>query len=190
MKILIIDSDKKLAKAINREIDVDLYEVCFAADGIIRQKVAQEKKFDIVVVGCVLADENSLSILNDFRAQNTIVPIMVAIENYTLENITLLISSGASACVAKTSASKVIIARMNALMRRTEWGRSAEVIYDRIRLAPVTPQSLELQEGNPADIQGVQSPFLLYKKYRTGCDEADYSRECLGLCHQRLHKYN
>jgi DNA-binding response OmpR family regulator len=138
MKILIIDSDKKLTKAINREIDTDQFEVCYAADGKMGQKVAQGKKFDIVLVGCVLPEKNSLSTLNDLRAQSNKIPIMVAIENYSLENIILLINSGANACVAKTSASKVIIARMHALIRRTAWDRSAEIIYDRIRLDPVT----------------------------------------------------
>ena len=138
MKILIIDNDKKLAKAINREIDTDRHEVCFADDGKIGRKIAQEKKIDVIVVGCALPDKNSLNILNDLRSQNKKTPIMVAIEDYSLENIILSVSSGANACITKTSETKEIIARMNALMRRTGWDRSAEIIYDRIRLDPVT----------------------------------------------------
>jgi len=97
-----------------------------------------DKKFDIIVLGCVIPENNSISIMRDFRAQNKKVPILVAIENYTLKNLILSIGSGANACIAKKSESKVIIARMNALMRRTTWDRGAEIIYDRIRLDPVT----------------------------------------------------
>ena len=137
MKILIIDNDKKLARAINREIDADQYEVCYAAEGKTGQKIAQEKKFNLIVLGWVLPEKSALNLLRDFLAQNKKVPVLVVLEDYSLQNVIVSISSGANACVARASDSKEIVARMKALMRRTAWDRSAEIVYDRIRLDPV-----------------------------------------------------
>ena len=138
MKILIIDSDKRLAKAITRGIDPNLYEVCYAADGITGHKVTLEKKFDLIVLGSVFPENDVLSVMKNLRGQNKKVPILVAIDNYSLDNILALIGSGANNCVDRASDSKVMIAMMNALLRRTRWDGSADIIYDRIRVDPVT----------------------------------------------------
>jgi len=138
MKILIIDDDKKLTKAINREIDIDRYDVNFAASGKIGPQVVLEAKLDLIVLACDLLEKNVLDFLKDVRVKNKKIPVLIVIGSYSVENIRILISYGASACVAKASETKEIISRMNALMRRTAWDRSAEIIYDRIRLDPVT----------------------------------------------------
>ncbi len=48
------------------------------------------------------------------------------------------LDSGADACVTKPFEITVLIARMNALVRRRRWDRGAEICYANIRLDPVT----------------------------------------------------
>lgn len=138
MKILIINDDKELANTIIREIEQTRYEIHYAADCKIGLKIVQEIQYDLIVLDWALPSNGGLSVLKELREQNNLTPTLMLTEENSVGDIVLSFDSGANACVTKPIEIRVLIARMKALIRRSEWDLGAELRYADIRLNPLT----------------------------------------------------
>ncbi len=77
MKFLILDNGKKLFNSITHELDEARYEVHYASNGEEGLKVAQEKRFDLIVLDWALGKKGGLSVMKELKEQKISTPVLM-----------------------------------------------------------------------------------------------------------------
>jgi DNA-binding response OmpR family regulator len=133
MKILIIDSNRKLADAINRELEEPQFEFNYAADGEVGLKVALGKNFDLIVLSWALPKKDGLSVLMELRSHKNLTPVLMLIEQDSAKDDILSLVSGANACLTKPIVIHVLIAKIKALLLSSKWDRGVDISFASVR---------------------------------------------------------
>ena len=135
MKILIVDDDRKLADAINHELEDA--EVHYTEDGEVGIKIALEKQFDLIVLNWTLPKTSGQHVLKELRKHQIMAQILMMTATDSAGEVIVSLNSGANACVAKALGIRVLLASLKALIRRSKLDRGTEIRYEHIRLDPV-----------------------------------------------------
>ncbi len=138
MRILVVEDEKKVASFIKRGLEEEQYEVTTAADGEEGLKLALEKPFDLVVLDWMLPKKDGLSVLKELRERKNVTPILMLTAKDSVEDIVAGLDSGSDDYLTKPFAFAELLARVRALMRRSELDRGAEIRFADLRLDPVT----------------------------------------------------
>jgi heavy metal response regulator len=138
MRILVVEDEKKVASFIKRGLEEEQYEVSTAADGEEGLKLALEKQFDLIVLDWMLPKKDGLSVLKDLRERKNVTPILMLTAKDSVEDIVAGLDSGSDDYLTKPFAFAELLARVRALMRRSELDRGAEIRFADLRLDPVT----------------------------------------------------
>ncbi|TGU74396.1 MULTISPECIES: response regulator transcription factor [Geomonas] len=138
MKILVVEDEKKVASFIKRGLEEEQYEVTTAADGEEGLKLALEKPFDLIVLDWMLPKKDGLSVLKELRERKNVTPILMLTAKDSVEDIVAGLDSGSDDYLTKPFAFAELLARVRALMRRSELDRGAEIRFADLRLDPVT----------------------------------------------------
>lgn len=138
MRILVVEDEKKVASFIKRGLEEEQYEVTTAADGEEGLKLALEKAFDLIVLDWMLPKKDGLSVLKELREKKNVTPILMLTAKDSVEDIVAGLDSGSDDYLTKPFAFAELLARVRALMRRSELDRGAEIRFGDLRLDPVT----------------------------------------------------
>lgn len=137
MRILVVEDEKKVASFIKRGLEGEQYEVLTASDGEEGFKLALEKTFDLIVLDWMLPKMNGLSLLKDLRGKKIMTPVLMLTGKDSVEDIVSGLDSGSDDYLTKPFAFAEFLARVRALVRRSEQDRGAEIRFADLRLDPV-----------------------------------------------------
>jgi DNA-binding response OmpR family regulator len=137
MKILIVEDDKKVANLIRRGLEAETFEVDAAKDGEEGMRMALEGGYSLLILDLMLPKRDGLSIVKELRARKVMVPILMLTAKDSLEDIVSGLNSGSDGYLTKPFAFAELLARVKALLRRTERERGAEIRFADLRLDPV-----------------------------------------------------
>jgi len=138
MKLLIIGSDKKLAHVINHELDKAKWRVRYIRDGDLGQEIALRDQFDLIVLAWSPPKKDGLSIMTELRRQKKQTPILMLAAGESMKEVILSLDSGSDACVSEPINIDDVMAKMKALLDRSNWRKSLESTL------PVTSESPEV----------------------------------------------
>jgi DNA-binding response OmpR family regulator len=138
MRILVVEDEKKVASFIKRGLEEEQYEVRTASDGEEGFKLALEKTFDLIVLDWMLPKMNGLDLLKDLRGKKVMTPVLMLTAKDSVEDIVAGLDSGSDDYLTKPFAFSELLARVRALVRRSESDRGAEIVFADVRLDPVT----------------------------------------------------
>jgi len=138
MRILVVEDEKKVATFIKRGLEEEQYEVRTASDGEEGFKLALEKTFDLIVLDWMLPKMNGLDMLKDLRGEKIMTPVLMLTAKDSVEDIVVGLDSGSDDYLTKPFAFSELLARVRALVRRSESDRGAEIVFADVRLDPVT----------------------------------------------------
>ena len=138
MRILVVEDEKKVASFIKRGLEEEQYEVVTAADGEEGLKLALEKSFELIVLDWMLPKKDGLTVLKDLRRKKNMTPILMLTAKDSVEDIVAGLDSGSDDYLTKPFAFAELLARVRALVRRSEQDRGAEIRFADLRLDPVT----------------------------------------------------
>jgi DNA-binding response OmpR family regulator len=137
MKILIVEDDKKVANVVKRGLEAENFEVETAKDGEEGLRMAIEGAYRLVILDLMLPKRDGLSIVTELRARKNMVPILMLTAKGSLDDIVSGLNSGSDGYLTKPFAFAELLARVKALLRRTERERGAEIHFADLRLDPV-----------------------------------------------------
>jgi DNA-binding response OmpR family regulator len=137
MKILIVEDDKKVANVVKRGLEAENFEVETAKDGEEGLRMAIEGTYRLVILDLMLPKRDGLSIVTELRARKNMVPILMLTAKGSLDDIVSGLNSGSDGYLTKPFAFAELLARVKALLRRTERERGAEIHFADLRLDPV-----------------------------------------------------
>jgi len=122
-RVLTIDDDEWVARALGANLRAGHYEHRAAATGREGLTLASRHSFDAVLLGPDLPDMSGLEVLSGLRGWTSVPIIVISQPKSELDRIHLL-DAGADACVTKPFGMGELLARLRALLRRSQ--RSAE----------------------------------------------------------------
>jgi heavy metal response regulator len=138
MKILVVEDEKKVAGFIKRGLEEEKFEVDVAYDGEDGFQKAAEGAYSLVILDVMLPKKDGLSTVRDLRAKKVLTPVLMLTAKDTVEDIVTGLNSGSDDYLAKPFAFAELLARVRALLRRSEQERGAEIRFADLRLDPVT----------------------------------------------------
>ncbi|RNC72241.1 MAG: DNA-binding response regulator [Desulfuromonadales bacterium] len=138
MRILVVEDEKKVSSFIKRGLEEERYEVDTAFNGEEGLKMALEKGYDLVILDVMLPKKDGLSVVRDLRERRNAIPVLMLTAKDSVEDIVAGLDSGSDDYLTKPFAFAELLARVRALVRRSEQDRGAEIRFADLRLDPVT----------------------------------------------------
>jgi heavy metal response regulator len=138
MRILVVEDEKKVSSFIKRGLEEEKYEVDTAFDGEEGLKMALDRPYEVVILDWMLPKQDGLSVLKELRAQKRATPVLMLTAKDTVEDIVAGLDSGSDDYLTKPFAFAELLARVRALLRRSEMDRGAELRFADLRIDPVT----------------------------------------------------
>jgi len=138
MRILVVEDEKKVASFIKRGLEEEKYEVITVHDGEEGLKAALEKTFDLVVLDVMLPKKDGVTVMKELRGKKVMTPVLMLTAKDSVEDIVAGLDSGSDDYLTKPFAFAELLARVRALLRRSEMDRGAEIRFSDLRLDPVT----------------------------------------------------
>ena len=127
VKVLVIDDEPQILRALRINLSVRGYEVITAATGAGALKAAAEHRPDVVVLDLGLPDMDGIEVLGGLRGWLSAPVIVLSARTDSAEKVDVL-DAGADDYVTKPFAADELLARIRALARRTPTATDEPVV--------------------------------------------------------------
>lgn len=138
MKILVVEDEKKVASFIKRGLEEEKFEVDVTYDGEEGFQKSLDGSYSLVILDVMLPKKDGLTVVKDLRARKVLIPVLMLTAKDTVDDIVAGLNSGSDDYLTKPFAFAELLARVRALLRRSEQERGAEIRFADLRLDPVT----------------------------------------------------
>jgi two-component system response regulator MprA len=138
MRILVVDDEPQLRRALERALKLEGYDVRLAADGEEALHAIGEAPPDAVVLDVLMPKRDGLSVARELRARGDRTPVLILTARDAVEDRVDGLDAGADDYVVKPFALEELLARLRALLRRSESGGNGELSYADLTLDPGT----------------------------------------------------
>jgi two-component system, OmpR family, alkaline phosphatase synthesis response regulator PhoP len=158
--ILIVEDEKHIADGLSYNLKAEGYDVETVGTGedAFSLLVERNKNFDVVVLDVMLPGIDGFSLASRLRSQGQFVPILMLTARGRDEDVLRGFEAGADDYLPKPFELTVLLARINALLRRREWfhkdrhrvspnGSGASQVFD-FNGKTIDFEALELRSGS------------------------------------------
>lgn len=160
MKILIIEDEPKLAKAVANGLSRSGFMVEISEDGEIGYNRASSEEFDLLVVDWMLPGMDGVQICKNLRKNNFTSPILMLTARDTLNDKVQALDCGADDYLTKPFALAELVARINALVRRSKNNGALVYKFSDIILNPTT--KIVTKNGSEIKLSAKEYQLLEY----------------------------
>src|SRR5213083_1806775 len=119
MRLLVIEDEAKVARALDDGLSREGYEVTVARTGEEGYYLLDSAPFDLVVLDLMLPGRDGLEVLATMRSRDRRIPVLIVTARDTVEDRVIGLDSGADDYLVKPFAFAELLARVRALLRRT-----------------------------------------------------------------------
>ncbi|MDP4175416.1 MAG: response regulator transcription factor [Bacteroidota bacterium] len=135
MKVLIIEDEKKVSSFIKRGLEEEYYTVDVAYDGKTGESMALNEEYDVILLDIMLPQKDGIAVLKTLRGEKISTPVLLLTAKHTIEEKVEGLDAGADDYLTKPFAFEELLARLRALLRRSETDKSihlkaADLILD------------------------------------------------------------
>jgi two-component system response regulator ArlR len=168
-KILIVEDDKNLSDLIADELGFEGFEVARAFDGEEAVEKAVSGKPDLILLDVMLPKMDGYEVIRKIRRTCEIPVIFVSARDETFDMVNGL-NFGADDYVTKPFKMEALIARINAVLRRTKKAESQKsVVYENGGIRMVADEMKVTFDG--VSIELSKNEFLLLKFFLENKDK-------------------
>ncbi|MFZ0062060.1 MAG: response regulator transcription factor [Pyrinomonadaceae bacterium] len=124
--VLVVEDEAHLADGLRYNLEAEGYTVETVGDGeaALKRLLQEQRRYDAVVLDVMLPGKDGFVVASELRAANHYVPLLMLTARGRPEDVLKGFESGADDYLPKPFELSVLIARINALLRRREWLRS------------------------------------------------------------------
>jgi two-component system response regulator MprA len=119
-KVLIVDDDQRLLKMLRRTLSYEGFDIVSASDGQEALIRAQGDRPDIIVLDWMMPGMDGITVVRRLREMDNQTLILMLTARDAIENRVEGLESGADDYLVKPFAPAELVARVHALLRRTE----------------------------------------------------------------------
>ena len=138
MRLLLVEDEQRLARALRRGLVDDGFIVEVANDGATGLELARHGDFDAIVLDVMLPRLSGFELVRTLRSEENWVPVLMLSARAGEHDQANGLDYGADDYLTKPFSYVVLLARLRALMRRTPQARPPVLAAGDIRLDPST----------------------------------------------------
>jgi len=138
MKILVVEDEVKMARAIRRGLEREGYAVDVAADGDQALFQATEYDYDAIVLDLMIPVRDGFEVCRELRARGRWAPVLILTAREAVEDRVRGLDAGADDYLVKPFAFDELRARLRSLLRRAPAERPAVLQVGDVVLDPAS----------------------------------------------------
>jgi two-component system alkaline phosphatase synthesis response regulator PhoP len=124
VSILVVEDEEKIRSALTDFLEFHDFEVTEAADGLEAERITVEKRFDLILLDLMLPKISGEQLCSKWRSDGLQTPIiMLTAKGQEKEKVAGL-NLGADDYITKPFSLEELLARINAVLRRTDPARA------------------------------------------------------------------
>lgn len=127
-KILIAEDDRAVRDALRRALRLEGYEVTLAADGSEALTALDRARVDLIILDVLMPYVNGLSVCRTLRSRGDRTPVLMLTARHEVGDRVAGLDAGADDYLTKPFALDELLARIRALLRRSDDSALAEVL--------------------------------------------------------------
>lgn len=162
-RILLVEDDEGLRSALSDRLEAEGYAVKMAADGAAGEAMAASGEFDLMLLDLMLPGKGGLDVCRDVRRTGINLPILILTARGETYEKVLGLKLGADDYVTKPFEVIELLARIEALLRRS--GRLPGPHHPRVRFGRVEVDLAKtevVREGLPVPLSAKEFKLLRY----------------------------
>jgi two-component system, OmpR family, response regulator len=138
MRLLLVEDEARLARALQRVLTADGFTVEWTGDGARGLDLARQGSFDAVLLDVMLPRLSGYDVVRTLRAEENWVPVLMLSAKDGEHDQADGLDVGADDYLTKPFSYVVLLARLRALLRRAPDARPAVLAAGDVRLDPAT----------------------------------------------------
>ncbi len=160
VRVLIVEDEKKVAKALREGLEAEHYDVRVACTGEEGFFLVNHESFDLVVLDLMLPRRDGLEVLTTLRKRGLQTPVLILTAKDTIEDRVHGLDSGADDYLVKPFAFPELLARICALLRRGRTDQILKLQQDDLAMDLVTRKVV--RAGQPLELTVKEFELLEY----------------------------
>jgi DNA-binding response OmpR family regulator len=122
-RVLVVEDEEHLAQGLRFNLEAEGYVAEVVGDGesATDRLLGKKEDFDVVVLDIMLPGKDGFSVVSELRAAKNYVPVLMLTARGQPEDVLKGFASGADDYLAKPFDLSILLARLQGLLRRTEW---------------------------------------------------------------------
>jgi len=160
VRILVVEDEKKVAKALRDGLEAEHYEVQVARTGEEGFFLVSHESFDLVVLDLMLPRRDGLEILTTLRKCGLQTPVLILTARDTVDDRVHGLDSGADDYLVKPFAFPELLARIRSLLRRGRQDQILKLQADDLTMDLVTRKVV--RAGQPLELTLKEFEMLEY----------------------------
>jgi DNA-binding response OmpR family regulator len=158
VRILVIEDEQKVAKALQEGLEAERYEVRMAADGEEGFSLASRDSFDMVLLDLSLPRRDGIDILTTLRRRRIATPVFILTARDAVEDRVLGLDRGADDYLVKPFTFPELFARIRALLRRGRTDPSLKLQHEDLHMDLATRKVARREQ--PLELTGKEFEIL------------------------------
>jgi len=144
-RVLVVEDEAHLAQGLRFNLEAEGYSAEIVGDGEAATDRLLDKKenFDAIVLDIMLPGKDGFSVVSELRAARNYVPVLMLTARSRPEDVLKGFAAGADDYLPKPFDLSILLARLQGLLRRSQWMRASHVVGnpDAVQ-APSDPRSV------------------------------------------------
>ena len=126
-RVLVVEDETHLAQGLRFNLEAEGYAAEVVGDGesATERLLTNKESFDAVVLDIMLPGKDGFSVVSELRAARNYVPVLMLTARGRPEDVLKGFASGADDYLPKPFDLSILLARLQGLLRRREWLRTA-----------------------------------------------------------------
>jgi two-component system OmpR family response regulator len=166
LRVLIVEDNQEVARQIKVALEQELFIVDVAYDGEEGWFLGDTEPYDAVILDLGLPKMDGLSLLQKWRQVGNHVPVLILTSRDTWREKVVGLRAGADDYLAKPFELEEVMARVEALIRRTSGNASPLLICGPVELEPVSARVT--MAGIPITLTALEYRALQYLMQKQG----------------------
>jgi DNA-binding response OmpR family regulator len=138
MRILLVEDDAKAARLLTRGLREEGFVVDVAHTATTGDEFVQVNDYDAIVLDWLLPDREGIALCRDLRQRRIATPILMLTARDALEDRVAGLNTGADDYLTKPFAFEELLARLHALLRRSDLVRPVVLTVADLTLDPLS----------------------------------------------------
>jgi len=129
IRVLVVEDEAHLAEGLRFNLAEEGYAAEVVGDGesATDKLLAKKERFDAVVLDIMLPGKDGFTVVSELRAARNYVPVLMLTARGRPEDVLKGFASGADDYLAKPFDLSILLARLQGLLRRSQWIRGGSV---------------------------------------------------------------
>ena len=124
VRIVIVEDERNLARTLKKQLEHAGYEVEISYDGLDAAEKVSQEEYDLIVLDVVLPGKSGFDLLHQWRAKRSTTPVLILTGLDGSVNRIKGLKLGADDYMSKPFDSGELVARVEAILRRTRFDRT------------------------------------------------------------------